>query len=193
MRLLLAVGALVAVSCSGRSPDTTSVTAPKSTPTRPAEVAPATPSATGKYESGGITVEVVSAKVSPVMVKMPLGPDQPTNDAYTAVTVRLTNSDPNRKVDYRPWSYGPNALRAAPALTDQNGNSYKVVNVGINDVVGQVGRSASLYPDKPITDLILFEPPLQSATALTLELPASAVGQEGKIRLRVDLRRGGVE
>jgi hypothetical protein len=191
MRLLLAVCAFVAVSCSGQSPDTTTV--PKSTPTRPAEVTTAPPPATDKYESGGITVEVVSAKVGPVMVRMPLGPDQPTNDAYTAVTVRLTNSDPNRKVDYRSWSYGGIAPRSTPTLTDQNGNSYKVVNVGINDVVGQVGRSASLYPDKPITDLILFEPPLQSATALTLELPASAIGHEGKIRLRVNLRRGGME
>jgi hypothetical protein len=46
----------------------------------------------------------------------------------------------------------------------------------------------SVYPNKPVTDVLVFELPLDTATHLDLELPATNYGGKGMIRFRIPMK-----
>ena len=99
------------------------------------------------------------------------------------ITLRITNTDSARKIDYRGWQ--SNTFMSDSKLTDNVGNRYKGVNFGFGDeIVGQV-RSESIYPGKSVDDLLVFEVPVDAAKSLNLELPASNVGETGQIRFLI--------
>jgi len=53
-----------------------------------------------------------------------------------------------------------------------------------NRPVGRVD-SDSIYPGKSLTDVLIFEPPLENIQQLDLEMPARNVGTEGHFRIRI--------
>ncbi len=52
---------------------------------------------------------------------------------------------------------------------------------------GRVDRE-SIYPGKAITDVLIFELPVENAEHLDLELPAENFGGTGMVRLRIPAR-----
>jgi hypothetical protein len=72
-------------------------------------------------------------------------------------------------------------------LTDDFGNKYKAVEFGFADqVIGQLRGEATLYPNKPVTDVLVFEAPIARANSLILDLPASQIGSSGSIKFKID-------
>ena len=72
------------------------------------------------------------------------------------------------------------------SIKDDAGNEYKRCQFGIGTrVVGQVHGSESIYPNKTVADLVIFEPPIDACKYLILELPASAFGGEGTLRFNI--------
>lgn len=101
------------------------------------------------------------------------------------ITIEIKNSNPNRKIDYRGWSGSTSFLDDVAHLTDNFGNVYKRITFGLGSRVdGQVG-SESIYPGKSISDVLVFEVPLDTVEYLHLELPAKNFEGEGKIRFQI--------
>jgi hypothetical protein len=114
----------------------------------------------------------------------PSGPDQ------LVITLRVTDHDPDRKVDYAGWASRPGrprdeSLRAT--LTDEFGNRYKPVHFGAGSSVRGQRFEESVYPGGMVDDVLVFEKPVKSAGELRLHLPGEAVGVKGAFRL---VRRG---
>ena len=45
--------------------------------------------------------------------------------------------------------------------------------------------SDSIYPGKSLSEVLLFEPPLENIQHLDVEMPAGNVGSEGLFRVRI--------
>jgi hypothetical protein len=71
-------------------------------------------------------------------------------------------------------------------LRDNFGNGYRRIDFGLTAYpVGSVERSESIYYNKPITDVLVFERPIDTFEYLELELPAQNFGSQGLLRFRI--------
>jgi hypothetical protein len=71
-------------------------------------------------------------------------------------------------------------------LEDNFGNTYKRINFGFSsNPVGAVERSESIYPNKSVSDVLVFEMPIDTIEYLRLELPAKNFGGTGMLRLEI--------
>ena len=78
------------------------------------------------------------------------------------------------------------AGKNAAAVKDNFGNSYKRFTIGLGEEIpGQIVAETSIYPEKTVEDLLVFEPPLENIEYLHLELPAAACGMTGALRLEI--------
>ncbi|MFO0845931.1 MAG: hypothetical protein U0797_26715 [Gemmataceae bacterium] len=114
-------------------------------------------------------------------------PNATSRDPLLMVQVDLLNTNPTRKVDYTSWASRDVPTTGGRAtLTDNLGNTYKQIDFGPGSYpAGAVGGAASVYPDKPVSDVLVFEVPLKAATHLDLELPGRNCGAEGAARFRI--------
>jgi hypothetical protein len=104
------------------------------------------------------------------------------------VSLEITNGNPNKIVNHKGWgaSAADFSGEERAAIKDDAGNEYKRCQFGFGTrVVGQVHGSESIYPNKTVPDLVVFEPPIDSCKYLILELPASAYGGDGKLRFNI--------
>jgi HEAT repeat protein len=97
------------------------------------------------------------------------------NDQQLTIRIRVDNAGTSRTVEYRSWSSaaGPDA----PRLSDSFGNSYRKLQ--------ETGGSTTLYPGKYATEDLAFQAPIDNIDYLHLELPASAFGGNGQLRLEI--------
>jgi hypothetical protein len=137
---------------------------------------------------GDIVVTATKVAVGPVRVKTGMGDARDTDNSYFVVYLTIANNSDGRKVTYRSWSGADFAFgRDYASLSDELGNTYKRVTFGIvSDVVGAT-KTASIYPGKQITDVLVFEPPIDKATKLTLELPGNNVGDSETVKIEIPL------
>jgi hypothetical protein len=93
-----------------------------------------------------------------------------SKDDLLMVKLKLLNTNPTKKVEYHSWAGAEFSLgRDYATLKDNFGNSYKQIGFGIgSSPVGSVEGSEALYPNKPVTDVLVFEVPLAAATYLVL-------------------------
>jgi len=108
---------------------------------------------------GDVEVKVVSAKVAPVALKGPTGEGQ-SEEPQLILTIGVSNSNRNRKIDYRTWAGADVSFEQDSATLEDNfENIYKRITFGIFD--RPVGRvvSDSIYPGKSLTDVLIFEAP----------------------------------
>lgn len=137
------------------------------------------------WSSGGVTVAVVQVRFGNVIVASstrrtatPMAPES----EYTVIGLRIYTSDPTKKLDVT-------GLSAAARAADDAGNVLKPVEFGRGyHAEGQIVGTRAAYPDVPLYDLLVFERPANAAKAITIEAPASLVGQPGTVRLRVSTR-----
>lgn len=114
----------------------------------------------------------------------------PTRGQSTAlvISLTLTNTSQTRKIDFSSWSTHSLVARNA-SLTDNFGNTYRLVSYGFGyRVLGQPGDE-SIHPGKVLGDVIVFEVPLQNIEYLDLKLPAENCGKTGTLHLRIPAGR----
>jgi hypothetical protein len=143
-------------------------------------------SARNAVQQNEVQVKIKDVKVKKIPLEY-LGDESESKDELLAITVEITNLSPTQKTEYDTWQGGDFVIgRDFATLKDNYGNSYKRISFGIGtDIVGSVKRSESVYPNKSITDTLVFEQPIENTTHLDLELPASNFGGTGMLRIRI--------
>lgn len=109
---------------------------------------------------------------------------RPSKSAEKLLRIELLieNLSDSKKLDYRGW-HG-NAFLADASLTDNFKNRYRATGFGVTKIVGQI-RSESVYPGKSLSDVLVFEAPVDKAEFLRLELDGANIGETGKIRFEI--------
>lgn len=131
------------------------------------------------FERSSIRIELTKHGVGRVPLKS-MGQVGESEDEHLMVVVKVTNRDAARLVDFRGWS----SAGQSPALVDDLGNQYRPVRFGLTtEVLGQTA-SVSLYADKPVEDLLVFQRPVGPAVALFLRLPLSDAMGGGEARFK---------
>lgn len=135
---------------------------------------------------GKARVSVRRADVAKVALKN-LGGDKATSkDALLSIVVEIGNTIDTAKLEYRTWMGNSIGRGDVARLSDNFGNVYKRVDFGFGtEVVGAVKRSESIYPAATISDVLVFEKPIDRVEFLNLELPGEAVGENGLLRFRI--------
>jgi len=177
--------------------------------TSPPSIAPATPEprpaptpapsppviewapATATVKLGDIQVRLLETMVGKKAFLMDYGDghgdDEKENKLY--ITVQITNVSQLKKIDYRSWreiSFGFGEKLVS--LKDSEGNDYS--QKGYNNAYpeGAVNKYATLYPGRSVTDIIVFERPVDGVKFLYLELPASnAHAGDGSFKFQIPM------
>jgi hypothetical protein len=94
--------------------------------------------------------------------------------------IGIRNTSATRKIDYTSWGADEAFLSGnGPKLVDEFGNRYKLVRENLNLRPAFRTENAALGPNDAVVDILIFEPPIQTAKTLILELPQSAFGGRG--------------
>lgn len=173
--------------------------------------APWTDASKGAIQHGDFRVQLGAVVVRNVRIKDVLGDETVSPTKNLTIQVFLDNMNATRKLDYQGWSgatanvvgladllggaarnkgttsESPSASEStAASLTDNFGNSYKRLSLDLGaQVPGQITSATSVYPGKRIEDLLVFEPPIDKLQYLRLNLPATAFGGTGNVRLQI--------
>lgn len=135
-------------------------------------------------QMGDVWLRITSMAVEPVALKVN-GRPTTSDDAFLVIRVQISNTGTSRKLDYQSWADGPSGpSRHAPTLKDSAGRVYKQRTFAQAAVAGQA-LNGFIFPRKALDDAIVFYPPTGRFEYLRLELPLSAVGGEGQVRLQV--------
>lgn len=102
----------------------------------------------------------------------------PKDSKYLQVQLFIRNQSETKKVDYRGWGQ----LGAKAFLSDEFGNDYSNhTNLTSSPWLKvQPKFSGSIYPGKSARDTLLFEPPVDKATKLTLRLEREGYQKDGE-------------
>lgn len=159
--------AFLSAGCAGKAPHDDG---PKSGPDSP----PA--AAVSESTVGAVRVKLLSAEVTTTPAEDGKGAGGP----MLLVRISVENTSTDRKVEHLSWSRpaGP-----PPKVTDDRGNVYRP-DPRVRDVRGSVKYLTSIYPGKSVGDVLAFEPPVEAASWVTVELDAKVVGESGRFVLR---------
>lgn len=135
---------------------------------------------------GDVQVRVAKVAIDFVQIK-DFGSSQ-SKDKLFIVSLAITNLSPTKIVDYKGW--GARELDFSgedrAGMKDDTDNSYKRVHFGLGSrIEGQVFGNESIYPNKTLNDIVIFEPPTDAAKFVLLELPASGFGGNGMLRIKI--------
>jgi len=138
-------------------------------------------------ECGNVTVKITSAQIGrPRLIRRSSGTAAHPRHEYLSLRLELYNNDKTKKLDYASWSIRDEGV----TLVDNHKNEYSIksfANLGL-EIDGQVeGGRGSLYPEEVTKDVLVFEKPAKSATFLRLGLPASAFGEEGRLKFEIPI------
>jgi hypothetical protein len=162
-------------------------------------------------QHGDVLVQLGAVAVRNVRIKDVLGDETVSPTKNLTIQVLLDNTNSTRKIDFLGWSGAtvnaigladllggngrnkansteslPGPERNAATLTDNFGNPYKRISLEPGaQIRGQISTATSVYPRKRIEDLLVFEPPVDKVQYLRLELPATAFGGTGSLRLQI--------
>jgi len=140
-----------------------------------------------EVQQGDICIRVKSAKVDFVGLTGYGGRETgASQEKFLQIALMIENRGDSVKINYEGW--GGRAFGGA-SVKDDLGNSYRGINFGFaNKVVGQI-KDESVYPGKIISDVLVFEEPIKKAKFLKLELPASALGGTGILRIKIPIEK----
>lgn len=137
---------------------------------------------------GDIEIRITSVTVGVVPLTQIDGSPGESAKPHLSIKLQVKNLSTNRKIRYETFAgpvWSPYADRAS--LRDNFGNSYNAVGFKSLAVPDGRNESESIYPGKTITDVLLFEPPVEGIEHLELELPMRFV--EGKDELGIRIAR----
>ena len=123
-----------------------------------------------------IRVTVLRAAIEKVQVSH--YSDKESMDELLTIRLRIENLSGTRKHSYSGWGKSSPFLSDSVSLADYLGNRYALVHFGaLARIVGQVA-TADIYPEKELEDLLVFERPVDAATAVLLTLPGKNAGAQ---------------
>ena len=135
------------------------------------------------WKCGDVTVKVPSATIAAAQLVDAAKRVSDTQDEFLLVRLELTNQSSTRKIEYSSWS----VRGQEPQLVDDLKNKYSLQKAPSGGVFeGQV-RSKSIYPEKSLEDLLVFERPVGRAKSLRLQLPAAAFEGQGTGYLEIPM------
>jgi hypothetical protein len=133
---------------------------------------------------GDVSVRILSAEIGrPRLVRATGRAARPT-DEFLILRVQLQNENTTRKLEYRGWAAGQSS--GSVKLTDNFNNPYFQKSWQSATIDGQL-TAESLYPGKPVEDVLVFQKPLQKAETLRLLLPAAAFGEKGMLGFEIPM------
>ncbi len=135
------------------------------------------------WKCGDVTVKVPSVTIAAATLLDAAKRVSDTQDELLLIRVELTNQSSTRKIEYSSWG----VRGQEPQLVDDLKNKYalqKAPGGGIFE--GQV-RAKSIYPEKSLEDLLVFERPVGRAKFLRLQLPAAAFEGQGTGYLEIPM------
>jgi hypothetical protein len=122
-----------------------------------------------------VRLRVVSVSVGPV----PFKNRKAKREVALMISLRLYHVGSHRKIHYESWNQPSLSVR------DDTGKSYPLRVFGPEtEIEGQV-RKADMEAMGQVKDLLIFEAPRTTWRHLRLELPASAYGSSGTLRLEI--------
>ncbi|MBN2578960.1 MAG: hypothetical protein JXB10_08210 [Pirellulales bacterium] len=139
---------------------------------------------------GDLQVRIIKVVIGKVPLKDIFSDGGISQNNLLMVNLELTNMNQQKKVEYQSWSGKDISFeRDYATLKDNFGNNYKRINFGVSTIpVGAIERSESIYPNKTVSDVLVFEVPLDTATYLELELPCENYNGEGMVRFRIPIK-----
>ncbi len=132
---------------------------------------------------GDVRVKVVSAQIGrPRMLKSTGRGARPKTEALV-VKLELQNTNATKKLEYKSWG----DRNVGVSLTDNFDNKYtqKTKKTYGGALVEGQDDSGSIYPGKSLVDAVIFEPPIDKAEFLRLELPAISFGASGRLNFQI--------
>jgi hypothetical protein len=137
---------------------------------------------------GDVRVRIVNVIYDNVRANDLLG-EAESRKKHLIIRLMIENISDAKKHSYYLWGdrlggLGGNHHHAT--LTDEFGNAYLPVDFGLFiEVKGQQRTRTSLYPGKPLDEVLVFEEPVSKAKVLKLELPGAALDKPGSYRFRI--------
>jgi len=143
-------------------------------------------SAANAVRQGDVQVSITAVSIGKVALKNMFGDPEKSQDKLLTITLQVNNLSSGKKLDFRTWRGGNFSFGGDSAsLSDDNDNTYKRISFGSSSTpVGGINRE-SVYPGKFITDILVFEVPVDVAKWLHLKLPAGNFGGEGMLRFEI--------
>jgi hypothetical protein len=148
----------------------------------------------GTYEAekyfvqGDMAVKIQSLTIGKTPLVSAIGRDKEgtSKDELLMISIMVKNQSEGKKVDYQSWAGERISFASDFAkLSDNFDNTYKRVSFGgMNKPKGQLERE-SIYPGKEVSDVLVFEVPVEKASELKLELPAKNFGGDGFLRIKI--------
>lgn len=140
--------------------------------------------ATNQLQIGDVWFRIKSASVE--FPELRVGAKQEFfAEPCLVLRVEVTNVGATRRLEYESWASTAQAKsKHVPKLKDQRGREFRQKVVpGNATLVGHTGKAA-IAPGKWVEDILLFEPPMTQEN-LRLELPSSAYGCEGSLKIEI--------
>ncbi len=135
------------------------------------------------WKCGDVTVKVLKAEIGRAKLIDGANRVSDSQDNYLLLTIEVANLSATRKIQYKSWSLRDNQVR----LTDDLKNPYTLQAApGGASFEGQQ-RTKSLYPEKAVEDILVFERPVERARTLRLQLPAGAFEESGVGYLEISM------
>jgi hypothetical protein len=112
---------------------------------------------------------------------------QPTfsRDRFLVLDVRVYNASGSRRLEYETWGDPGPAAKHRPTLTDNHRRPYRLHAFGSGLEPLDSVRRAPVLPLHSVRDALVFDAPSGNWESLYLELPASAAGGTGSLRLKI--------
>jgi len=145
-----------------------------------------------------ISINSVAGKVNSYVTGKVITASVVTQDQFLIIRIAIENPSDTRivKVAYDGWGRG---LSDRSRLKDNFGNEYIMRRPRIKmygnifsdefqadgQFTGSKAQPEQVYPGKSITDVLLFDFPVDRAEFLRLELPASTIGGSGTLRFQI--------
>jgi hypothetical protein len=163
--------------------DTKSGATGKTKPEEPKRWSDATKAIVTREE---VAVSIASARIDRVIKTGIAGRQQV--GPFLTIAVQVTNRSGTRKVDFRGWNNDLDLLGPRCTLVDEHGNEYAQKRTGVDGKYeGQV-LTETIAPRGSMNDVLIFEPPVDAAQELRLEIPGGPLGREGTYRFMIPRR-----
>ena len=139
---------------------------------------------------GDVRVTIETVSITNVSL-LNLGQPTESRDKLLQIVVRIENLSETKKITYQTWAARSTDILASgkASVSDEFDNSYSNAQFGFGLSVVDQQTVVSIYPGKSVTDVLAFEEPIKKARLLKIELPASAFGGKGMLRMKVALNR----
>ena len=133
-----------------------------------------------------INLRLTSCRIGTVALKDISGDQGVSKEKLLSLGISLTNLSETSKMTYQTWAgSGFSISKDHATVTDNFGNVYRRIDFGFsNDVIGST-KTGSIYPGKSLTDVLIFEKPIDRIENLRLELPASNFGGTGTVYVEI--------